>query len=126
MRAGLLPRIVLLGVLACAVERVRAAGVVADAQTELVGDGAWMLRLRSSAPLAFDAATAHGDRRVVDRLHDATLGSMPASSKAAFGRVKLRRRGPTEVLVRLKLRKGWRAHVRQGPAPNVVDVRVVR
>jgi len=104
----------------------RAAAVVADAQVLAAGPGAWTLALRSSAPQAFDASTSHNGRRVTIRLHDATLGTLHRLPRATFGRVALRAKHGREVVVRLRLRKGWTATVHQGRSANAVDVRIAR
>lgn len=105
---------------------IASAGVIADAQIDKVGDDAYVLTIRGSAPQSFDAITADGGRRVTVQLHAATLGKLHRPGRTAFGRVKLRGRAGDEVLLRLKLRSGWRAHVRQGASANAVEVRLTR
>lgn len=64
-------------------------------------------------------------RLLVVDLHGAALAKVPAVGRQPFGRVKLKRRAGG-VELRLRLRKGWTASVRQGGSPSTVDVSVER
>ncbi len=99
--------------------------VVADAQVTQRDAGAWMLQVRSNGPQAFDVDAASTRRLLVVDLHGARLGKPSAVGRTPFGRVKLRRR-PGGVELRIRLRKGWTASVRQGGSPHTVDVRIDR
>jgi hypothetical protein len=99
--------------------------VVADAQVTQRDFGRWLLQLRSNAPQAFDVDAASTRRLLVVELHGARLAKLPAIGRTPFGRVKLKRR-PGGVELRVRLRKGWTASVRQGASPSTVDVRIDR
>jgi hypothetical protein len=99
--------------------------VVADAQVTQRNAGQWLLQVRSNAPQAFDVDAASTRRLLVVDLHGAQLGKVPGAGRTPFGKVKLKRR-PGGVELRVRLRKGWTASVRQGASPNAVDVRIER
>jgi hypothetical protein len=99
--------------------------VVAGAQVTQRDAGRWLLQVRSNGPQAFDVGAASTRRLLVVALHGAQLGKVPGVGRQPFGRVKLKRR-PGGVELRVRLRKGWRASVRQGASPNAVDVRIDR
>ncbi len=106
--------------------RAEPIAVVSDVQVSERGAKQYVLQVRSTAPQPFDVVPGGKRRRLTVALHAARLGDVPKVGRAPFGRIRLRTGHGGDVVLRIQLRKGWRASVRQGGSPNVVDVRIER
>lgn len=109
-----------------AVARAEPVAVVSDVQVTERGAKQYVIQVRSTAAQPFDVVPSGKRRRLTVALHGARLGKVPAVGRAPFGRVKLKTGHGGDVVLRVQLRKGWKASVRQGGSPNVVDVRIER
>ncbi|HEV7734003.1 MAG TPA: hypothetical protein VGR62_17665 [Candidatus Binatia bacterium] len=118
----------LLGILLliATIARAEPTTVVSDLQVSERGTKQYVLQVRSTAAQPFDVVPSGKRRRLTVALHGARLGKIPAVGRTPFGRVKLKTGHDGDVVLRLQLRKGWKASVRQGGSPNVVDVRIER
>ena len=111
-----------LGTIAVAAPRA----VLSDVQVSERGPDQYVLQTRSTAAQAFDVRPGSSAARLQVQLHAVNLGRGLRSSRAPFGRVRLLGRASGDVVLRLRLRRGWKAEVRQGSSPNTVDVRIAR
>jgi len=115
----LLAGLVLAGT-ACAQARV------ADAQLTGLGESSFVLRIRSTGPQAFDVVPGARADQVRVRLYRVVLGDLPALSAAPSGSIRFVAERAGHVLVVLDLGPGYRAQVRQGGNPHVVEVTIER
>lgn len=122
MTARLLGLLLLLATVA----RADASAVVSDMQVTERGTRQYVLQVRSTEAQPFDVVPSAKRRRLTVKLHGARLATIPALGRAPFGRAKLRTARDGGVVLRVQLRRGWTASVRQGASPNVVDVRIER
>jgi len=98
--------------------------VIADAGVVALADGSYVVRVRSTAPQAFDVVASEGPGAFTVRLYNASRGDMPPLDPAPFGAVRLWEDG-FDVLLRLDLAAGWtRVRARQGDGAGVVEVQI--
>jgi hypothetical protein len=104
-----------------------ADSVVADVQIQSLGREQYVVRVRSTAPQAFDVLSGGGTTRLAVRLYRAQLGTIATNETAEFGVVSLAEETAGHVLVRIDLADTrYRIRVTQGSNPNVVEIRISR
>lgn len=114
-------------VLAVSAARPLFAGpvVVADAQLVAVSSNEFVLRLRSSGPLAFDVVSIPNSPDLGVRLYQAKLGEVPELNPLPFGAISWTAEAKGDLLLRLSLKDpGFRAKVCQGAGPGVVEIKI--
>jgi len=95
--------------------------IVADVQVVSMGEKDYLLRIRSSAPQAFDAVTTGSPVQI--RLYQASLGEMAPLGETPFGSVTLSAEDEKDVLLKLTfVDPAYKAFVSQGSSPNTVEV----
>lgn len=121
-------RFVRLICLAVAVAGAARAGgrTVADVQVVPLEGDAYVLRVRSSEPQAFDVVPESDPSRFTVRLYAARLGDL-APFDPPSGRLRVTEEREGHVLLRLeRIPPGHRVSARQGTSPTVVELRVGR
>ena len=123
----MMKRIVLLGLgWATAAVALQARAVVSDVQVMQRDASSYVVETRSTDAQAFDVIPTRNPQRFTVRLYGANLARTAPLGRTAFGRVRLRARSDGNILLRVRLRRGWHAVAVQGHSPNAVDVRITR
>ena len=105
---------------------LQARAVLSDVQVMQRDATHYVVETRSTDAQAFDVISSRNPKRFAVRLYGANLARTAPLGRTAFGRVRLRAHADGNIILRVRLRKGWHATVAQGHSANAVDVRITR